>query len=76
MKTHEFTVVLKRTDLSEAQVERLFSAGCDDCLPVVRDQVASLKFSRRDDDLESAIRSACLQVEASGLKISRILYGH
>ena len=72
MNVQEFSVVLKEEDLSEEQVEKLIDLGCDDCLPVVRDRVSFLKFSRREATLKSAINSALSQIADSGLEIVRV----
>jgi hypothetical protein len=73
MKTYDFTLVLANlAELSDAQANGLFEAGCDDATPVSRDGRALLHFAREAASLEHAIRSAIADVARSGLRAARV----
>lgn len=73
MRTYDFDVVLK--DLSEVtddQADALFAAGCDDGTPACCNGLAWIHFDREASSLEEAIRSAVAQVQAAGLRVSKV----
>lgn len=70
---YEFTVVVAGTpELTDALADRLYEVGADDCSPGVCNQVLSIGFSREDESLEQAIRSAIAHVQAAGLTAERV----
>ena len=70
---HSFTLVLAGlSDLSEAEAERLFASGCDDCTPGVSGGVVCLDFDREAPTPKAAIDSAIKQVKAAGFSVRRI----
>ncbi len=73
MKTYEFDVVLKDVaEVTDDQADALFSAGCDDGTPACCNGMAWIHFDRQAPSLEEAIRLAVAQVQAAGLKVSKV----
>ena len=72
MKTYEFSLILKVSDVSEADCDALYAAGCDDGTIVTRDGVTHIVFDRQSTSLEDAIRSATANVRAAGFEIARV----
>ncbi len=73
MKTYEFVVTLAEgAEHSEALVEALYAAGCDDGSVWSCQRVVQIGFSRRADSLEAAIRSAITDVQKAGCTIARL----
>jgi hypothetical protein len=73
MKTYEFDVLLKDTkEVTDDQADALFAAGCEDGTPASCDGSAWVHFDREAPSLEDAIRSAVAQVQAAGLRPSRV----
>jgi hypothetical protein len=73
MKTYEFDVLLRDvSEISDDQADALFSAGCDDGTPACCNGLAWIHFDRKGSSLEEAIRSAVAQVQAAGLRVSKV----
>src|SRR2546428_32121 len=73
--THEFCLVLTASAVTDEQVKALYEAGLDDGTISSSEGITRIDIGRSTDSLESAIRSAIGQVNASAgvrsLKISR-----
>jgi len=67
---HEFTLVLRTSELTEEQCERLCAAGLDDGTISTSRGVSRIDVAREADSLETAIRSAIGNVSAVGLTVS------
>ena len=73
MKTYEFDILLKDVlEVTDEQADALFAAGCDDGTPACCNGTAWIHFDRQAPSLEEAIRSAVVQVQAAGFKVSKI----
>ncbi len=72
MRTYGFTLILKgQFELAEEVAERLYTAGCGDGRPEMRNRELTIHFRREATSLEAAIRSATNQVKATGLDVDR-----
>lgn len=69
---HEFCLVLTRTDVTEEKVNSLYEAGLDDGTVSTSQGTTRIDIGREADSLESAIRSAIGQVNATGLSVARV----
>jgi hypothetical protein len=72
MRVYEFSIVLATSEVSEADCDALYSAGCDDSTIVTRDGVTYLAFDRESQSLEEAIRSAIANVRAAGFDVAKV----
>jgi hypothetical protein len=73
VKTYEFVVTLAEgTEHSDALVEALYRAGCDDGSVWSCAGVVQIGFSRQADSLEAAIRSAITDVQKVGCTVARL----
>lgn len=73
MKKHSFTLAVPdRVDLAESLADALYSAGCDDATPGMREGVLTADFHREAVSLEEAIRRAVENVRAAGLEVDRV----
>lgn len=73
MTTYEFDIVISGVEeISDDQADALFAAGCDDATPASSNGAAWIHFDREASSLESAIRSAVVQVRTAGLSVSKI----
>ena len=73
MKTYQFDVILKdMSEITEADADRLFDAGCDDGTLVSSGGAAWIHFDREAASLEEAIRSAVAQVQSTGLAVTTV----
>ncbi len=73
MKKYEFTVVLSGSlELTDEIADALFAAGCDDGTPGMCNGVFSIDFHRAAVSLESAIRSAVVDVQSAGYDVERV----
>jgi len=64
MTNYNFTLIVEGADLqSEANVDALFDAGCDDALVGVADGIQYAEFDREAATLEAAVLSAVTDVE-------------
>jgi hypothetical protein len=73
MKTYEFDVILKDvTEVTDDQADTLFAAGCDDGTPAACAGVAWIHFDREATSLEEGISSAIAQIQAAGLRVSKV----
>ncbi len=72
MKTYEFSIILKVSQLTDDQCDALYEAGCDDGTIVTRNGITAIAFDRDADSLEEAIRSASAHVGAAGFEVARI----
>jgi hypothetical protein len=70
MKTHEFTVILRRKPAA-ARAERLYGI-CQDGTLAVSAGVGQVHFHRAAKSLEDALRSALADLDAAGLAAKRI----
>jgi hypothetical protein len=71
-QTYAFSVVLRQAELSEAECDTLYAAGCDDGTIVTREGRSFIAFDRESESLESAIRTAATDVRAAGLQIDHV----
>lgn len=70
---YSFTLVLAgMSDISEAEADRLFAAGCDDCTPGVSGTVVCVDFDREAPTAKAALDSAIKQVKAAGFSVRRV----
>lgn len=69
---HEFTLVLTAPDVTDEQVSALFDAGLDDGTVSTSRGITRIDVTRDADSLESAIRSAIGQVNATGLTVATV----
>ena len=73
MTKYEFTLILAGdVELTDDLADRLFAAGCDDGSPGMSGGTVSVDFHRESDSLETAIRSAIAQINASGCTVARV----
>jgi len=73
MKTYEFDLHFDGiVEITDAQADRLFAAGCDDGTPASCEGAAWIHFDREAASLEEAIRSAVAQVQSAGFAASKI----
>ncbi|HEX6499650.1 MAG TPA: hypothetical protein VF054_11555 [Micromonosporaceae bacterium] len=72
MDTHVFTLVLDRRP-TDAELDGLFDAGCDDATFGVEHGLPVAQFDREAPTLADAIASAVLAVESAGLVAVRVL---
>ncbi len=73
MTTYEFVVTLANgTEHTDALVESLYEAGCDDGSVWSSAGVVQIGFTRQADSLESAIRSAIANVQRAGCTVARL----
>jgi hypothetical protein len=73
MNTYEFVVTLANgTEHTDALVEALYEAGCDDGSVWSSAGVVQIGFTRQADSLESAIRSAIADVQKAGCAVARL----
>jgi hypothetical protein len=70
--THEFTLVLNQSELSDDLVNALYEAGLDDGTVSTSQGLSRIDISRDADQLENAIRSAIGQVNSVGLNVARV----
>ena len=72
-KTYHFTIQFRGIDyMSEELADRLYEAGCDDCLPGSHGGHAYAGFDRKAGSLESAIASAIRDVRKAGCEVERV----
>jgi len=73
MKTYLFTIYLRGLDdISEELADRLYEAGCDDCLPCSGNGLAYARFSREAATLDAAISSALADLARAGCQADRV----
>lgn len=73
MKTYEFDLILRNLpEVTDADADALFAAGCDDGTPASSEGTAWIHFDREASSLEDAIRSAVAQVRSAGFEICRV----
>lgn len=72
MSAHEFTLVLAVEDLTDAQCNELYEAGCDDGTISTSDRVTRIDFCRDAPSLDTAVRSAISDVNAAGFAVLRV----
>ena len=74
MKSHHFTLIVDSPDLeSDAVLDALFEAGCDDALVGRSDGVQYLDFDRKAESTVTAILSAIADVESvPGVEVIRL----
>ncbi len=72
-KTYTFFLVLSgATELTDAMVEALFEAGCDDSTVGSCEGVVTIDFYREAENLGDAIGSAVKDVERAGFAVARV----
>lgn len=75
-ETFEFTLILTGVEPAQEELEnKLYEAGCDDALLYSRGKTVYLDFVREAKNLEEAVLSAILAVEAiniEGLKVASL----
>jgi hypothetical protein len=69
---YEFSLVLQAADVSDADADRLFEAGCDDASIITRDRVTRIQFDRQATNLDEALASSIAAVEAAGFLVSKV----
>ena len=73
MKTYHFKLVLVGvSEVTDAQGDALYEAGCDDGTIVSRDGIALIRFSRESPSLEEAINSAASDVQKAGFQAAHV----
>jgi len=72
VKTYTFDVILSVAEISDAQCDALYDAGCDDGTVVTREGTTHIAFDREAESLEAAVRSAVADVRAAGLEVARV----
>jgi len=72
VKTYTFDVILNVAEISQAQCDALYGAGCKDGSVVTSEGVTHIAFDREAESLEAAIRSAVADVRAAGLEVARV----
>ncbi len=73
LKTFRFTLILSGvSELSDAMVDALFEAGCDDAGVGSCNGVVTVDFDREAEDLGDAIGSAVKNVAHAGFSIARV----
>jgi hypothetical protein len=70
--SHEFTLILTAGEVTDDQVSALYESGLDDGTVSTSLGITRIDVSRDADSLESAIRSAIGQVNATGLTVSTV----
>lgn len=71
MITFDFKLVLDRADIDDAEADALYGR-CKDGTLISAAGVTYLDFDREADSLETAIRTAIADVNASGFRVTRI----
>lgn len=73
MQTYEFDLILADvSEVTDADADALFAAGCDDGTPASSEGAAWIHFDRESFSLEDAIRSALAQLRLAGFGVSRV----
>jgi len=72
MPSHDFTLILSVEDVTDAECNALYEAGCDDGTISTSERVTRIDFCRDAPTLEEAIRSAIGNVNAAGLQVARV----
>ena len=72
MKTYEFSLVLDVSQITDADCDALYEAGCDDGTVLTRGGVTHVAFDREAESLEAGIRSATAHVRAAGFEVTRV----
>jgi hypothetical protein len=72
MNTYEFSLVLTVPEVTEADCDALYEAGCDDGTIVTRGGATYIAFDREAASLEAAIRSATANVRSAGFEVARV----
>ncbi|AGA28632.1 hypothetical protein [Singulisphaera acidiphila] len=73
MPAYDFSLIISgKNEFTDADVNALFEAGCDDGTPGSNSGVASIDFTRDGDSLLWSIRSAIADVEKAGFKVTRV----
>lgn len=73
MTKYEFTLILAGgPELTDDLCDALFGAGCDDATPSQSAGVTKIVFHREAETLESAIRTAIANVQATGCHVARL----
>ena len=72
MKTYEFTIRLKQPEVTDADCDALYKAGCDDSTVVTKNGTTCVIFDREAASLEEAIRSATADVRKAGFDVARV----
>ena len=73
MTVYRFTAYLAGVrEITDADADRLFEAGCDDGTPGSRDGMAFVGFSREADSLDAALRSAIANLSGAGYCVERV----
>ncbi len=68
--THDFTIVLSGVNYGDECLEdKLFEAGCDDCVVSGYNEIVYLAFDREAGTQEEAIKSAIKDAESASPEI-------
>jgi len=69
---YEFSLILKATDVTDAEADKLYEAGCDDGSILSRGDVTRVQFDRDASTLDEALASAIRDVEAADFQVARV----
>jgi hypothetical protein len=69
---YEFSLILKATDVTDEEADKLYEAGCDDGSIVSRGEVTMVQFDRDAGTLDQALASAISDVEGAGFQVARV----
>jgi hypothetical protein len=69
---YEFSLVLAAHEISDADADKLFEAGCDDVSVLTRNGITLLQFDRQAANLDEALTSAIHDVERAGFGVERV----
>ena len=74
MSNQEFTLVVDHR-LTDAELDALYEAGCDDTAPELRGDRTAIHFDRDADTLANALTSALADVTRAGLTVVAVQAG-
>jgi hypothetical protein len=69
---YEFSLVLEAAEISDADADRLFVAGCDDASIITSDCVTRIQFDRQAVNLDEALASSIAAVESAGFHVTKV----
>lgn len=69
---YEFSLILKESEVTDEDADKLFETGCDDASILTRDGVTRLQFDRYAANLDEALASAIKSVERAGMVVARV----
>jgi hypothetical protein len=69
---YEFSLILIVPEITDADTDKLYEAGCDDASILTSQGVTRLQFDREATNLDEALASAIQNVERAGLEVARV----